>query len=579
MAQPQNLLLRQKYHQYKIYTPAGVYLGLLQNVTTPFQYNQPIATAFVQLQITVGQTADVADQAVTPITDEAGNPITDEAGNNLLIERQPDVVGSSNSNALIANDNIIVVVEYSNYYPNGLVKFTGYISKWKATFGASNDILITCISNGQDLVNYPVQGTPIQDQAQTNTDGNTTINNLTSTSFQIITPGASTTTLNRITLQLASVIANNPTLTVNLYASSSSGILNLSSALSANPPDATASAVVASTSPTNYDFIFNYTYPNGTPGYFIIILTTTDTNGVKLYYQDGSPYAGGNLFNGKGLFPFDGTCSLYFKTFYSSSTINAAYVNDDPSFVMNDLVTNYNKLGGSITVPVGGYSNTNTLATYTFKMQTILQAIQATVALAPANWYWYVDPATGVLQFAKANTVADITIIRKRHINEIDIEATKENIKNTAYFTGGDDGTATSTNILVKVSKALGGNRVGLALLSDNRVNSATGGTVTAKLIAQNYLNVNNSEQYIANAIIQDQTMDINLLKLGLMVGFSGFGNFVDNLLLQIVGVNYQSDQAILQLGTLPKRDTAVVAAIQAGLQYAQTVANPSTPS
>jgi len=212
-------------------------------------------------------------------------------------------------------------------------------------------------------------------------------------------------------------------------------------------------------------------------------------------------------------------------------------------------------------------------------MQTILQAIQATVALAPANWYWYVDPATGVLQFAKANTVADITIIRKRHINEIDIEATKENIKNTAYFTGGDDGTATSTNILVKVSKALGGNRVGLALLSDNRVNSATGGTVTAKLIAQNYLNVNNSEQYIANAIIQDQTMDINLLKLGLMVGFSGFGNFVDNLLLQIVGVNYQSDQAILQLGTLPKRDTAVVAAIQAGLQYAQTVANPSTPS
>ena len=226
----------------------------------------------------------------------------------------------------------------------------------------------------------------------------------------------------------------------------------------------------------------------------------------------------------------------------------------------------------------GGFQNTGIITSYTFKMQTILQAIQSIMQLAPSTWYWYVDPATNALQFAQQSATAQITIIRKRHIDEIDIEATKEGIINNAYFTGGDDGTATNTNILVKVTST-NGHRVGLAQLSDNRVNSTSGGVTTAKLIAQNYLNQNAKEQYITNVTIQDQTVDVNLFKLGMTIGFAGFGNFVDALLLQVVGLNYQSDQVVLQLGTLPKRTSKAFSDAEASLAYLQTVANPSTPS
>jgi hypothetical protein len=571
--------LLQKTWSYKSFSPAGVYLGLIQNVSTPFNYNQLIGTAFAQIQFTVEQSADVAGLVASPITDELGNAITDESGNQLLIERQPDVVGSSNSKALIANNNLLQVWEYSNYYPNGILKFSGYIAKWKTTFGATDDILVTAISNGQDLSQYIVQEAPILDQSQLLTNGNTTINRSSPITIQSISTTAGQTVLNRVTLQLASAIANNPTCTVALYASATTGLGNLARAAARQIPDATATATISSTSPANYDFIFNYTYPISEPGYFVIVISTSDGNGVKLYYQSGSPYAGGDLSNPTNTFPFDGTCSLYFDSYYSSNATNATYTNDDPSFIMNDLITNvYNRYGGLIT-PAGAFSNTNTLTTYTFKMQTVLQAIQTTVGLAPATWYWFVDPAAGTLTFAKTSTTANITLIKGRHINEIDIEASKEGIINLIYFSGGDDGTGTSTNILVKVLGTLGLNRVGLALLSDNRVNSTSGGVTTARLIANNYINTNNAETYITNVTIQDQTMDINLIKLGQTIGFSGFGNFVDQLLLQVVGLNYQGDQVVLQLGSLPKRSSKSFADAEAALAYLQTVAVNTTPS
>lgn len=763
-----NLLLRQKYHQYKMYSPLGVYLGLLQNVTSPFGYNQTIASAFAQLQVTVGQSADVADLATSPITDEQGNPITDEQGNNLLIERQPDVVGSSNSNALIANGNLIKVYEYSNYYPNGLLKFSGYVSKWKTTFGATDDILITCISNGQDLGNYLVTTGDSASISQTTDDGSAFSlipGGIKTLDYQAVLQSftvASAISIGGVTVEVATTEAG--TLNIGVYQMSGSSpspnsdSLVINGGLHLGTVTKSAQKVAYPVPSTLSPGITYYFWVSWLPD------SGSDT-AATIYLSSANPYANGQVWtvSNSGTYAISGSYpayDTYFIIYAHGTAVTGAYTLQDPTFMLTDIINSYISSGGGVSIPAAsgsgvtagysdssipgaywgnayaqvftpstnisltklqlngyvssgsntfiaqicqgdpsldsdsvlsgnftytfggsnkviatsnpvtvsnttpaninltfatpvslvsgikyyilltfgqgalgtlilrgassgetptdtqvgrlyynnftlnnigggpaldsshpymylvlnassssGYQNTNNIATYTFKLQTILQAIQTIVGLSPANWYWYVDPATNVLQFAQASASPDITVIRKRHIDEIDIEATKENIKNIAYLSGGDDGTATSTNILVKVSSAQAGNRQGLALLSDNRVNSTTGGVTTSKLIAQNFLNVNSAETYITNVTIQDQTMDINLLKLGMMVGFSGFGNFVDNLLLQIVGVNYQSDQVVLQLGTLPKRDTQVVAAIQAALQYAQTVANPSTPS
>jgi len=589
-----NLLLRQKYHQYKSFSPTGTYLGLIQNIKETFNYNQTIASAFAQIQFTVEQSADVASQAVTPITDEQGNAITDEAGNPLLIERQPDIVGSNNSNALIANNNLLQVWEYSNYYPNGILKFSGYISKWKTTFGSTDDILVTAISNGQDLGQYLISSGDTAYITQNVDDGSTQPLYTSATPVQF---GVGQTFTVAAALQLGGIsieltTAEIGTLYIGVYAMSGTSP-NPQTPFAAGGVDAAIASgtlslgILSSKTVEKIGFSALPTLNPSTTYYFWVTYVNNSGDAAQafVYTNAANPYANGQLYTGQNHFTGFWTTSpvagsdMYFIVYQHGGAITGTYTNDDPSFIISDVMNNYASQGGLITQPVGGYTNTGTITSYTFKQQTILQALQAIINLSPATWYWYIDPATGVLHFAKQNSVADIVIIKGRHINELDIEATKENIINQAYFTGGDDGTNTSTNILVKVQGVQGSNRVGLAQLSDNRVNSTTGGVTTARLIANNYINSNNAETYITNVTIQDQAMDINLITLGQSIGFSGFGNFVDNLLLQVVGLNYQSDQVVLQLGTLPKRPTKAFADAQASLAYTQTVANPSTPS
>lgn len=759
----------QKTHQYKMFTPSGSYLGLLPNVTSDFNYNQNIATAFAQMTVEVAQSADVAQLATEALTDEAGNAIQDEAGNNINIERQPDIVGSSNSNALIANNNLIQVYEYSNYYPNGLLVFSGYISKLQTVFGNDDNIVLTCISQGQDLSQYLVTTGDSASISQTTDDG-TTLSLVPGSAKGLDFQGViqtftvpSAISIGGITVEIATTEAG--TLNIQVLQQAGTG---------PNPssdPIIISGSVhlgIVSKSAQKVAFSVPTTISPGFTYYFEATWSpdSGDDVAATLYLSSLNPYANGSVYT----FATSGTTyyisgtyatdDCYFIVWAHGTSVTGAYANDDPTFMLTDIMTNYISQGGKVQIPqatgggvtagfndasiptaywgnafaqvftpssnfnlntlqlyayvssgstgvsvqlckgdpsldsdatiggsfsytqggsnsviatsnpvtisntspqainitfpsppalvsgtkyyllitfgqgqvgglilrgaasgetptdtqvgrlyynniavnnsggspslnssnpymyfvvnpgsAGGFNNTGNITSYTFKLQTILQAIQTIIGLSPSTWYWFVQPDTNMLNFSQASTTADITIIKGRHINEIDITATKENIVNVAYFSGGDDGTATNTNILVKVASSQGSNRIGLVQLSDNRVNSTSGGVVTAKLIAQNYLNINSSETYITNVTIQDQTMDINLFKLGMMVGFSGFGNFADNLLLQVVGVNRTPDQVILQLGTLPKRVSKAIADIEGGLAYQQTVDNPSTPS
>src|ERR1700686_4910748 len=98
---------------YKMFDSLGNYIGILQNVTSIFSYNQNVSTTAVQTQITVAQ-------------------------------KQPD--------AFTAEDNLIQVFEVNKYNINGTKIFDGYISKVKPTYGKNDILELTCISNGQDLV-------------------------------------------------------------------------------------------------------------------------------------------------------------------------------------------------------------------------------------------------------------------------------------------------------------------------------------------------------------------------------------------------------------------------------------------
>ena len=89
----------------------------------------------------------------------------------------------------------------------------------------------------------------------------------------------------------------------------------------------------------------------------------------------------------------------------------------------------------------------------------------------------------------------------------------------------------------------------------------------------------NKDEQYQTTVTVVDQTMDTTTLKPGLVIGFNGFGTFIDNLQAQIVRVDYAPEEVTLTLGLLPKRLTPQFEKITRGLIGLQTVDNPTTPS
>ena len=86
-------------------------------------------------------------------------------------------------------------------------------------------------------------------------------------------------------------------------------------------------------------------------------------------------------------------------------------------------------------------------------------------------------------------------------------------------------------------------------------------------------------EQYQTVVKVLDNQMDISSLHVGQIVGFRGHGSFVDQLLEQIVRIDYTPDEATLTLGLLPKRTLPEFERITRGLIAQQTIANPTSPS
>src|SRR3990167_2628228 len=112
----------EKTYRYEI-SRNGVFLGILQNVTSKFGFTQNINSAGVQVNISVGQSADVAPQAPSPLLDETGDPLLDETGAIITDEKMIDIVGDSSEKTLIRNDNDISIYEFSDYHPNGVLVF------------------------------------------------------------------------------------------------------------------------------------------------------------------------------------------------------------------------------------------------------------------------------------------------------------------------------------------------------------------------------------------------------------------------------------------------------------------------
>lgn len=569
----------ERKYLYKMFL-AGTYLGLLPNVTSEFTYTQLINTAGVDITIDVKQSLDTADEPVEPLQDELGNDITTETGEVITTERSTELVGVKGSGAIIASGNDIEIWEVSDDYPSGVLVFSGYISEWKGQVDGASILSLRAISDGTDMDDYIIGDNAFILEESSVYDGNAQflarVGQVTPFGAYMFgqeytfTPGF---ILSNHTLHLAlgdvsqaiyPTIAN---VTLNIYEGAPLGAKTL--LVSITTP-------ITNVYPTFSDISFilptAITFEDGTRYFF----TVTADDYVMLGSRSSTTYP--RMYSGDGTnltAQFGVDMNIAFGLYSGDLLTDANYSNVDPADIVRDAIDeSYTPQGGLVNYSGSSIEDAGTSVSYSFRMATMLDVVNKARELAPANWYWFVDPATQLLTFKSTSATPDHLFIKGRHLGEIEISSTIENITNVIYFTGGP---TAGVNLLKKFidTDSLAVNRLNMKKLNDNRVVSAG----DAQTLSENYMDENSDEEFLATITVLATTYDIKLINPGDTVGVRGLGNFVDRLVLQVHGLRRHADFVTLTLGKLPFRNDMYVESLKRALDDEQTLDNPDVPS
>lgn len=593
----------QKSYYYKVYKRDGTYLGMLNKmVTSEYSHSEDINSGGSQITISVALNFDISALSNTTIDTESGIPIQAEDGSNLETERALDVVGQTSDKILLSPGNEVVIQENSNAHPNGVIMFSGSIDRLEPNMGGSSDNIVNVMiySDGQDVNNHIISGTTqltadINQQSQDQHwevynklpdnptyrlnfgDGNSIISILTQ---QIQTGNVGN--IAAVDLLLSVENALKPMdVYVTIYKSYADAIglgatwvaLGITHNISATSPTQTRVAIFPS--------FGNKINPNAT--YFISIegvnsSVTTGNGALLIQYQDTNILSGAQMYANvvapNHIVPFAVGNSIFLITYFSQFVTALSYVNKDPIFMLRDFFGTYINAAGVIGSPVAGYLDSNITGTYTFNVNTVFEGIQQVLAMTPNGWFFYVGLGDKTLHFQQQSTTADHILVKNNDLQSIQPIISTENLVNTIIYSGG---LVNGANLYSVYTNSASISKYGARILriSDQNLTDQS----TMNLIAANILAGNSQPQYQASVTVLAEQYDITIFKPGDMIGFSGFGNFVDTLLLPIVRIEYYPDYAILTLGQIPPRFTATVQNISNGLTTVQTLANPTSPS
>jgi len=148
-----------------------------------------------------------------------------------------------------------------------------------------------------------------------------------------------------------------------------------------------------------------------------------------------------------------------------------------------------------------------------------------------------------------------------------------EDIKNSIYFTGGDDGTG--TNVLVSTFNDASIAKYGswLDLPNDSRVTTTT----QANTLANSMLNEYSKPKFQISFDVPSPVYDITTFVVGDMIAFTNMNDFMSSLLLQVQSVDYRSDIVTIRLDQLPSTQIKYIDNLRRNLLATNTQNNPGT--
>lgn len=557
---------------YHVYSSEGRYLGNLPNVSSPLAFPQDINSAGSTMEVICGKKAENT-VTVSPILDSDSDEITDNNDLPILGTEIDNVLalGSSDEDALFKNGNRVKAWLYNYWHPNGKLMFSGQVNKVGFKYSAGDSTTrLTLWSDGLDLSNYIARGYPFSyttDVSQTATTGSYPVTFASSggwdTFGQTWLTGPSVTNIGAIVLRLK---GSSP-VTVSVYDAPNGNLIG------------SVTKTISAGSATNIQFEFPQLIEVSPSTQYFFAVWLPRGKKIDMWlntanvYQNGerwrSEYDGGS---GGGLFTSLGG-ELYFITKSGSPTTTATYTSKDPTTdMMAGILTDYNARGGYVTQR--DFEATGLSLTYTFSMAFVLDAFKKVLELSPTGFYGYIDVGTSEMDIKQMSNGADYTVVRGKDVVELDLNLSIEQVKNYLLFTGGP---APTVNLYRDYQDNESAARYGLRSVpkTDNRVTL----TATANAIGQTFIEENSDETQETTLTVPVTAMDHTLLTPGKTIGFRNFGNFIDQLVLQIVRREFNSKSVTLTLGRLPVRMNDEIQRINRGLLNEQTANNPNAPS
>lgn len=272
------------------------------------------------------------------------------------------------------------------------------------------------------------------------------------------------------------------------------------------------------------------------------------------------------------LFSYGAELDNYMLEDVSNTTLT--YNSYDPSNILYDVIDKYSADGGVINYDAESIQSTGTEVSYAFNTNTTLEAVKKCLELAPTDWSFYLDMAENILHFFARPTAVAHTFVLGKHIYELNLEQNIEDLKNIVYFSGGDTGGGVNLFTRYEDATSVTDWRQGIERYSDNRV-TVQG---SADIISESILDRKKDPQYRSSITILSETYDTENIKLGQLVSFANFNNFIDNITLQIVRLDYTPDAVTLQLDTLLPAVSKRVEDIKRNLDAQETIDNPTAP-
>ena len=588
---------------YKTYRN-DVFLGNLPNVISQFGYVQDINTAASQMTVKVGVTADVSHLAPSRILTELGEYLQTESGDYITTERAPDTVGDTSDEILIRNGNEVHVYEYNDFHPNGVCVFKGVIERWGGGFAGNTteptiDLLI--YSKGKSLVDDVVQSGSSVLASQTTFPTYIDQGNYGGGFAQVITPTVDME-IDTVTLMLSvdrgggqlydrfilGLVEGTPD---NDYLELASSTSTNAIYVLANPDAAiayTRPLVINNTTPTEVELSFRSTQTLLAGHTYYLYAHKNNWSQIgRIWYADGTTSPGSVIYkaySAQGVYPgpsrsyltYDSSKPVwYIKLNKNSGNTTVTYSAVDPVAMLTDVIEAHGTYGGEIYTTDDSVELSGVNITYTFKAASVLEAINQALKYTPSGYYWYVDLVTNLLTFKPVSTTADIILRKGVHLSDLYLSASIENVKNVYFFSGGDTGGG--VNLYKKYTDSTSvedwGRRVGRE--SDNRVTLES----TADIKGAAYLASNKDQVYYTNVTIPANVLDGSSVKPGMTIGFSGFGTFVDSIVIPAVRITRSAKETGLAIGGLPVRTTATLQQAIADIEALQTINNPIAPS